>query len=231
MNRSIPSLVALLLLAACKGESSAPAPALPPPDAKLTAAPIAPKPSASQTARASGIRLTLDLLENKVSGKDAAAHFRAELVNESRSAIEYPPDFFIDPRFQPSRAGIYLELVGADGKSAERIPYLPSHSPRKDPASYSEDERVMLEHLRAAVAEGKPSGAPPVEQPRLAPGETARTTTWQLAERPATRIPSYAQLPFFLNKPGRYKLRLVFDYTARKGARVETPFIDLEVAP
>lgn len=234
MSRTLAALlVALSLLPGCKDAPSPdqPVPPLSPPDAKPAALPKDLKPSASQTARANGIRLTLDLLENKVSSKGASAHFRAQLINEGREAIEYPPDFFNDPRFQPSRAGMYLELINSAGKPAERLPYLPSHAPRRDPASLSGDERATLERLRASIAEGSPTEAASIEPPMLAPGESARTNTWQLNERQANRIPSYAQLPFFLNKPGRYKVRLVFDYTARNGYRVETPYIDLEVVP
>lgn len=56
---------------------------------------------------------------------------------------------------------------------------------------------------------------PPVEEARkLEPGQTLTTPEWTLLHAP--QVPGYASAPFRLSHPGRYRLRLVYDYTPLK---------------
>lgn len=249
MNRSIPWIVAFLLFAACKGESPS---SIHPDLSRPSEAPIAGRPSesgrqppqATETARSGPVELELQLLETVLPKPGSLAYFHARLSNEGTVPFEYSPDFFSDPRSYPSRAGIYLEIEGPGKTRVEMVPYLGGHGPY---TALSDEQLAELESLRrrieaavlearrtgrdesAAVAEA--TGSTPATAPILMPGASATTQAWH-SPTASTPPHGYTQVPFYLNTAGTYRIRLVYDFTARKdaGARhAQTPWITLEV--
>ncbi len=203
--------------------------------------------AATTTATSGPVQLSLELLNVLVPDAGHPAYFRATLTNIGDEPFEFKPDFFKDPRFQPSRAGIFLEAVGPNGSNVTRLDYLPSHR-AADPNGYTNEQRTKLERLRAeldssarrnrksgldneATLIAHKSNLPSL--PLLTPKASVETDTWVSPEMGTPAVAGYAQLPFFLTAPGKYKLRLVFDFTSRSGPapiRVETPWLLFEVS-
>ena len=92
-------------------------------------------------------------------------------------------------------------------------------------------EAGLDEGVALATHKSKYTSPPPI--PMLHPGEVVESAQWMSLQEGILPVPGYAQLPFYLNTAGRYKVRFLFDYTSRSGpgaVRVATPWIDFEVA-
>lgn len=233
------SLLALLLISACKDEpDQTPRPALSAPDSG---------PSAEVRVDASSgpVRIALEVHQTRVrlSEWKGAAYFRATVSNDGREILSLNKESLEDPYFFGTKRhpGLYLEVRDHSGKPVPGLVRIHGH----DPATALENglTREQLDRLKhlALHPEDRPQATASLDSIIIEPGKSASTPTWVFdPEGRVKRVERFAQVPFELQKPGRYTLSLVYDWTptpefvrlmAKLGTKPSAQFVKLRTPP
>lgn len=153
--------------------------------------------------------------------------FRLKLSNTGTKPFAVTEELFHSPfRFYKNlegRFGLYLEAEGPDGRS------IPVTIPR-----LKDDSGHRLDQISSKDTPDTPAGI------MLQPGGSIHSPAWtmdapgpEIARDSATA--GLTQLPFFrLDKPGRYRIRAVYDWSSLghyNGVRVATDWVSIEVRP
>lgn len=238
-------LILLLFAAACKEASSPESTSLSAPE-RTSAAGIAGNEAVAEatvTASSGPIELSLLLHSKKVRVGDSF-WYKLRIRNRGTTAITLVENALTDPfRFYKEldgRFGLYLEVLGPDGKALPvRVPRLEADDYANDRTQVSgllegesaeekglvarwKDEGLDDSAIRRKLLEHNIKRLPIVSTPALVlqQGEAVETHSWfhhgvreRTLKRPQTRpIGDFSELEFFhLEQPGTYKLRAVFD--------------------
>lgn len=239
-------LTLLLLAAACKKAPSSESTSLPAPET-TSAAGIAGTDAVADaivTASSGPVELSLLLHSKKVRVGDSF-WYKLRIRNRGTRAITLVESALTDPfRFYKQldgRFGLYLEVLGPDGKALPvRVPSLEADDYGTDSTQVSGLLEAESPEEKALVAKWKDEGLddsavrrkllehnlkkiPSARTPAvvLQPGEVVETHSWfhhgireRTLKRPRTRpIGDFSELEFFhLERPGPHKLRAIYDW-------------------
>lgn len=239
-------LILLAFGSACKRKEAAPIPVLSPPErsargsGELGARDSLPA-EAEVTASSGPVQLTLRIYKKQIRAHHPL-YYQIELKNIGTRPFPAVADAFIDPWAQEQNHGVYLDVVGLDGKAPNRAELPPPFSLNIDqfkvgalpPAETKEGAafRKKLEGMSAlarslAVGDYLRQGAAEYEKTQppkgilLEPGASTTTVAWVLQDElqimagkpPRQPVGQYTELVVLdFAPPGKYRIRAVYDY-------------------
>ncbi|MCX5795266.1 MAG: hypothetical protein NTY77_07230 [Elusimicrobia bacterium] len=244
------SAVLLILLAfgaACKRKEAAPIPVLSPPEraSRGSGEPGVREslPSEAEVTASSGpVQLTLRIYKKQIRAHHPL-YYQIELKNIGTRPFPAVDDAFIDPWAQEHRrVGVYLDVIGPDGKAPNRAELPPPFSLNVDPfkvgalpppeTKAGAAFRKKLEGMSAlerslAVGDYLRQGTAEYEKTRprkgilLEPGASTTTVAWVLQDElqimagkpPRQPVGQYTEFVVLdFSPPGKYRIRTVYDY-------------------
>lgn len=265
-QKTLPLILAALLTAACKQEEGPKTPVLSAPD-KPSASGIARRlPAKTVTASSGPVHITLELLALNAQVDKSTIFFSATLKNLGTRPRSVTDALFWHPDEMIIGSSIYLEVIDPNGKRLNPIRQIGMGAPPPDdmPDEELKIHDELVKGVKNAETSARKKGLDPdaaatafitdfnsrhgLEERSLSrelkPGETITTPTWTYSHSKWKQVPGYAELPFRLERPGHYKVRLVYDYEflnklRRNGRRLDMPealrltteYIPLELTP